>query len=204
MSSHRPVYEASNAASCKSAAFLKHESVINLCHTIVLKTFPPMFIKGPGYWTCSLASPITLTLTCPTHPVNRHTVSLTDNGILMLRQGSLRSAESIPLQELTAGLQPLNYVVEPDQPFQPAIHWWIVFAIVVILVLLLVTSAVGYSYVLRYARRRQIPDSNQLQTLQGVSSPPTPVRSQGRDLPEGEVMSGPRKRGNRGVRYTTV
>lgn len=148
-----PVHEACNAASCESAAFLKHESVINLCHTIVLKTFPPMFIKGPGYWTCSLASPITLTLTCPTHPVNRHTVSLTDNGILMLRQGSLRSAESIPLQELTAGLQRLNSVVEPDQPFQPVIHWWIVFAIVVILVLLLVTSAVGYSYVLRYARR---------------------------------------------------
>lgn len=85
------VYEASHTAACESSSLLNLRSMFQLCQTTVLTTFSPLFIKGPGYWTYSL----TLTLTCPTNPVNKHNVRLTGSGVLTLRQWC--SAHSLAL-----------------------------------------------------------------------------------------------------------
>ena len=105
-----PIYDAAISASCESASFLKQASVSDLCHTRIIRTFPPLFIKGPGLWTFSLASPIHLTLTCPTNAVNKHSVHLDGSGVLTLRQGcsAHSSALSLPADDVLVEGPPIS------------------------------------------------------------------------------------------------
>lgn len=235
-----PIYEASNTATCESAAFLNQQSMFTLCQTTIVNYFSPVFIKGPTYWTYSVASPLTLTLTCPTNAINKHKIVVNGTGLLTLQQGCtahnpaitlpssdtyidgspitishsplhlpslseilpwplngsdlpdipyVRSAQYIPLQELSARLQPLVPVSEPTQSPQSAFYWWIIIALCAVLVLMLAASGVGHWYVLRYAPRRQ---TSQHEISMQTSAADSLIRSQGRDLPEREIMLEPR------------
>lgn len=48
-------------------------------------------------------------------------------------------------------LAALNPMDEPAQQIQSVVHWWIVFAVVILLFL---ASDVGHFYILRYVQRR--------------------------------------------------
>lgn len=43
---------------------------------MVLDSFAPLFIKGPGYWTYYLMEPVTLPVTCSTNPVSKSVIKL--------------------------------------------------------------------------------------------------------------------------------
>lgn len=105
-----PIYDSTISASCESASFLNQASVTDLCHARFVKTFPPLFIKGQGYWTFSLASPIHLTLTCPTNAVNKHSIHLEGSGILTIRHGcsAHSSALSLPADDVLVEGPPIS------------------------------------------------------------------------------------------------
>ncbi len=110
-----PVYEAAITETCESASFLDKPSIFKLCHTKLLKTFPPIFIKGPGYWTYSVPHPITLTLNCPTNPVYKHTIHIADRGVLTLRHGCSAHSPSfsLPAHDTLIGESPITVIPSP-------------------------------------------------------------------------------------------
>ena len=91
-----PVYE-SSTDTCESATFLGKSLAVTLCEYYIVKSFPPIFIKGPGHWTFSTSSPITLTLNCPTNPVSKTKQIVNGTGVLTLGQGCSAHSPSLTL-----------------------------------------------------------------------------------------------------------
>lgn len=114
----RPVYyDASVSASCGAASFRNQDTVNDLCHTRIIKTFLPLFIKSPGYWTFSLASPLHLTLTCSINSVNKNSILIEGTGTITLRRGCTAhsSTLSLPADDVLVEGPPIT-VTTPHLP----------------------------------------------------------------------------------------
>ncbi|XP_045119165.1 uncharacterized protein LOC123509094 [Portunus trituberculatus] len=64
---NQPIYS-TNTDCCEVAIFLHKPSVSDICNTLIVKSFKPIFVDQPSGWNYATSKPLDITVNCKTPP----------------------------------------------------------------------------------------------------------------------------------------
>ena len=101
-----PIYS-STMDSCELAIFLKKKSASSLCQKLIVKKFPPIFIKNINGWTYSTSAPLDITLNCVNNDAKKRRYTIQGTG-------NLEVGSSCSVHSNTFSLPEYSTVIDPE------------------------------------------------------------------------------------------
>ena len=109
---NQPIYS-TNTDCCEVAIFLHKPSVSDICNTLIVKSFKPIFVDQPSGWNYATSKPLDITVNCKNSsiPTTRHIINGT--GLLKVSQGCSIHSDTFSLPASS------HYIAEAPMVIQP-------------------------------------------------------------------------------------